>query len=295
MNIKHLERGLLEWSSGKDGPLVGVVANVHGDEPVGRRTVQSLVRQGGLEAGRVWLFNANPAAGFIGQRYIDENLNRIFDNMALTRPAKTYEAVRAQDMLPYLRRCDYIIDLHSTSSNIGEPFILYWPGSEGLAQLSPAIRTVGWQGRVEGTLVEYLSKEEKIPAIVLEAGQHEEESTFDYAHRFMDCILSALGLLTATVGRNLCSAMKSDAFGTFRVVEHRHVEAPDTFRYELQIEAWQHIKPGAHIATDSKGKYLAPDIDNLRIIMPASEISIRSGKNEDAYFLVEKIGDAKVA
>jgi succinylglutamate desuccinylase len=62
---------------------------------------------------------ANPAALELGRRYVDEDLNRQFLKSLLTNSElTTSESVRAREIAAHLKS-DLIIDLHSTTANMG--------------------------------------------------------------------------------------------------------------------------------------------------------------------------------
>jgi N-acyl-aromatic-L-amino acid amidohydrolase len=75
-------------------------------------------------------FIANPKAYEIGKRYLDTDLNRCFLKQDLANSSlSSYEAKRAQQISQIFGKggsleADFVIDLHSTTSNMGLTLIL---------------------------------------------------------------------------------------------------------------------------------------------------------------------------
>jgi succinylglutamate desuccinylase len=75
-------------------------------------------------------FFANPRAYAIGKRYYETDLNRCFTSRDLENPnVSTYEAQRAKEISRIYgdggeKQADFVIDLHSTTSNMGLTLII---------------------------------------------------------------------------------------------------------------------------------------------------------------------------
>lgn len=134
---------------------VAVVGGTHGNELTGVFLVKkftefpNLLQRSSLES--VTLL-ANPQAVALNRRYIDRDLNRCFGNEDLSNPALTsYEDKLAKAIATQLGpkdcpKVDVIIDLHSTTSNMGLTIL---PSSKHpfnlrlfayLSQIHPAVR-----------------------------------------------------------------------------------------------------------------------------------------------------------
>lgn len=116
------------------GPLVAIVAVMHGNEPVGAAVLERLGAEiaGSLRAGRVLAVHANQRAWKENIRHTEDgvDLNRLWDKRTLAalkqmpRESLCYEENRALQLAPLLIRCDALLDLHSTSRP-SEPFLLF--------------------------------------------------------------------------------------------------------------------------------------------------------------------------
>jgi succinylglutamate desuccinylase len=129
---------------------VAIVAGTHGNEVTGVYLFKKfsqfpdLIQRDSFES---LILLANPQAVAANRRYIDRDLNRSFDNDDLANPALTgYEEQRAKEIATELQDIDLIIDLHSSTANMGltilpsstHPFNLHL--SAYLSELHPDVR-----------------------------------------------------------------------------------------------------------------------------------------------------------
>jgi succinylglutamate desuccinylase len=112
---------------------VAIVGGTHGNELTGIYLVKKFDRAPeliGRSTFETIALLANPKACEIGRRYLDIDLNRCFRQQDLENPhLSSYEAQRAKEIYGILNSKNthlpnVIIDLHSTTSNMGLTFIL---------------------------------------------------------------------------------------------------------------------------------------------------------------------------
>ncbi|MEG4998448.1 aspartoacylase [Microcoleus sp. B4-D4] len=112
---------------------VAIVGGTHGNELTGIYLVKKFDRAPqliGRSTFETIALLANPKASEIGRRYVDIDLNRCFRQQDLQNPhLSTYEAQRAKEIYHIVSskttpQQNLIIDLHSTTSNMGLTFIL---------------------------------------------------------------------------------------------------------------------------------------------------------------------------
>ncbi|MBW4617246.1 MAG: aspartoacylase [Desmonostoc vinosum HA7617-LM4] len=112
---------------------VVIVGGTHGNELTGIYLVKKFERSPQLIQRKSFTINtiiANPKAFEIGRRYVDTDLNRCFQRSCLQNPnLASYEAQRAKVIYSTFgtggsQQADLVIDLHSTTSNMGLTFIL---------------------------------------------------------------------------------------------------------------------------------------------------------------------------
>jgi N-acyl-aromatic-L-amino acid amidohydrolase len=112
---------------------VAIAGGTHGNELTGIYLIKkfenlpNLIQRSNFQT---VTFIANPKAYEIGKRYLDTDLNRCFLKQDLANPSlSSYEAKRAQQISQIFGKggsleADFVIDLHSTTSNMGLTLIL---------------------------------------------------------------------------------------------------------------------------------------------------------------------------
>lgn len=117
---------------------VAIAGGTHGNEITGIYLVKKFERSPHLiqrPSFETVTFLANPKAHEVGKRYFDTDLNRSFTQFDLENPSlSTYEAQRAKEIYQTFgtggtQQADFVMDLHSTTSNMGLTVIL--PNLEG--------------------------------------------------------------------------------------------------------------------------------------------------------------------
>ena len=111
------------WSfaAEKPGPHVFLTALTHGNEICGAIALDRLLRAELRPAiGKLTFAFANIAAyeGFdtkdpSAARYIDEDMNRVWDEKLLDGPRKSRELQRARALRPLIDTADFLLDIHS--------------------------------------------------------------------------------------------------------------------------------------------------------------------------------------
>jgi Succinylglutamate desuccinylase / Aspartoacylase family len=113
--------GVWSFAAAAPGPHVAVVALVHGNEIAGAVVLERWLRAGLRPArGRLSLVLANTAA-FVrfdpedptASRFIDEDLNRLWDDETLESGRRSCELLRARALRPLFDTVDVLLDLHS--------------------------------------------------------------------------------------------------------------------------------------------------------------------------------------
>lgn len=119
--------GVLSFAASQPGPHVVLVALVHGNEIAGAIVLEQLLRSGLRPArGRLSFVFANLAAydrfdpaDPVASRFVDEDLNRLWDEESLASGRRSAELRRALELRPVFDRADVLVDLHS----------MLWPSS----------------------------------------------------------------------------------------------------------------------------------------------------------------------
>ncbi len=142
---------------------VVISGGVHGNELIGIYVVKKM-QHDFFETKNISVdfLLANPKAIKLNRRYIDYDLNRAFGKEALTQDSHLYEFERAKVIEQRLKNCDFLIDLHTTTANMGISVILSKKDerSENVAKILAKefeqVRIVQWFGSDEGDFINSL-------------------------------------------------------------------------------------------------------------------------------------------
>ncbi|MDD3159923.1 MAG: succinylglutamate desuccinylase/aspartoacylase family protein [Candidatus ainarchaeum sp.] len=121
--MKYLNSKVILKDSKIKGPTVAIFAGVHGDEISGVRALDYLIPKIEIKAGKVYFVYANLKAIKQDKRFIEYNLNRCFLDKQKKEMKNTLEGKTAKQLMLVLKKCDYVLDLHS-SPNQDDPFVL---------------------------------------------------------------------------------------------------------------------------------------------------------------------------
>lgn len=97
-----------------------IIGGTHGNEPVGIKAIDKLAIKS--EHHSYQTFIGNPKAYDLQKRYVDSDLNRSFGRSG---EAIGYELLRSKELTDQIKdHFDFILDLHTTTSNMGLTVIL---------------------------------------------------------------------------------------------------------------------------------------------------------------------------
>ena len=183
--------GVWSFAADRPGPHLAITALIHGNEIAGAAVLDRWLREGIRPArGRLSLAFCNLAAFArfdpddpTASRYLDEDMNRVWDRDTLAGKDRSGEVRRARELRPLIDTVDLLADLHSMLWP-SEPLILTGQ-TEKAARLGLAIGVpptiVADHGHAGGRrMIDYarFADPATAPAAVLiEAGQHWEPAT----------------------------------------------------------------------------------------------------------------------
>jgi predicted deacylase len=191
------------------GPHVALVSLVHGNEIAGAIVLQHLLaaglrpRRGRLSFGFANLaaFDRFDPAQPTASRFVDEDLNRLWDAAVLDGPRRSLELDRARQIRPLIETVDVLLDLHSMLW-ASDPLLLSGGTAKG-RELALAIGlpelVVADEGHVSGRrLIDYgRFADPAAPQVglLVEAGQHWEAPTVTMTLASVAGLLRHLGLV----------------------------------------------------------------------------------------------------
>ena len=192
----------------RPGPHVVVLALMHGNELGGAVVLDRLLerlRGGGLrvQCGRLTVGFANldayarfDATEPTASRFVDEDLNRVWDPAVLDGPRMSVELQRARAMRPVIDTADMLLDLHSMLWP-SDPLILSGASVKGRGLASalgvPSL-VVADHGHQTGPRVidypRFSGDGTEAAACLVEAGQHWQPGTVDVMQAAADALLT---------------------------------------------------------------------------------------------------------
>jgi predicted deacylase len=201
--------GVWSFAAEAPGPHVAVVALVHGNEIGGAVAMDRWLRQGLRPArGRLSLVFANLAAFSrfdpgdpTASRFVDEDMNRVWDAETLEGGRRSCELKRARALRPLFDTVDVLVDLHSMLWP-SDPLILTGRSPRarrlGLALGEPKL-VVADRGHAAGArLIDYapfVADDSATTALLVEAGAHWETATVAVVERAVARLLYLTGIL----------------------------------------------------------------------------------------------------
>ena len=202
-------RGFITRESGRPGPHVAVVALTHGNELGGAIAIERLL-SGGVRPhfGRLTLGFANLEAFErfdsrqpTNSRFVDEDLNRIWDVAVLDGPRQSSELRRARELRPLIDTVDVLLDLHSMLW-ASEPLLLSGASEKGrrlAMRIGIPDLVVADSGHVSGRrMIDYApfgDPTSTAASVLVEAGQHWEAGTIDMTLACIGSLLRHLGMV----------------------------------------------------------------------------------------------------
>ncbi len=203
--------GFWSFDGPAPGPHVVVTGLVHGNEIGGAVALDRLLRAPpALRRGRLTMGFVNLAAYArfdpaqpTASRYLDEDMNRLWDAEVLDGPRRSSELSRARAMRKLIDSADFLLDLHSMLWP-SDPLILSGPTARGRAlagQIGTPSLVVADRGHLGGRrLIDYAPFWQEAGArvaVLAEAGQHWRRGTVATMQEAVTGVLAASGLAAA--------------------------------------------------------------------------------------------------
>ncbi|HUK06366.1 MAG TPA: M14 family metallopeptidase [Stellaceae bacterium] len=273
------------FDSGKPGPHVYVNALTHGNEICGAIAVDRLFRLGVRPAqGKLSLGFANVAAfrtfdprNPTASRFVDEDINRLWDAATLNGQRKSVELARARELRPFIETVDFLLDIHSMQHST-EALMLagLTEKSLELAHRVGAPRLIvrdkghsaGSRMRDYGALGDPASPK---AALLIECGQHWEKAAADVAHDVTWRFLAVTGTLSPAESERQMTRPPADQ--RVITVTQAVTITSDRFEFLRDYRGLEVIpRQGTVIARDG-GREVRTPYDNCVLIMPSRRLN----------------------
>lgn len=288
-----------------EGPLVILLAGMHGNEPAGVRAVKEVLMM--LEdtaatfRGKVVAVRANRTALQRKVRYIDEDMNRLWFPSIIEQirsepehALSSSERVEIKQLLQVLDRLEaaesrttILADIHTFSAR-GSMFTLPNRAPEQLELLSKmyAPMVLGIGETLRGTALKYYHNK-GIVSFALEGGQHENRLTPHNITASLMLLLESAGCIDQAhypeipnFRDHLQSQTRHLPVQTELVYQHI-IEEGDNFVMRPGYHNFQPITKGEWLATDREGKIRA-QCDGY-VLMP-----LYQNQGNDGFFIIKE-------
>ncbi|MCP4123577.1 MAG: hypothetical protein GY751_17640 [Bacteroidetes bacterium] len=303
MSIAHLtdtkrEIGKIEKDT---GPILVLVGGVHGNEPAGIQSIQSVMDElYSIEDkihGSVYGIRGNMEAMARTVRYIDRDLNRIWTtnpNVAMDTAASEYkEYLEIRKIIHEIKAIQgdrhlILLDLHTTSAE-SLPFLLCknTASNRRLVKPIPVPTIFGVENRIKGTLSNYLDHLGD-SAIVFEAGQHDDPVSVKYHISMIHLLLIGSGIMNQVdledfeeVINELYHHCRSMQF-IFEIMFRYGVKKDESFVMNPGYQNFMKIEQGEVMAHNERGEIVSPLPG--RIFMP-----LYQELGDDGFFIIDEV------
>lgn len=258
-----------------EGPRLLVLGAVHGNEPCGTKAIQKVLEE--IEAGQISITKGsvtfipicNPKAYEQNVRYVESNLNR---HLYPKDAPRTYEDNIANELCPYLKDTDLLLDIHSYRRG-GPAFGFISPernetelkflqycnlpfGAYGFGESYKAANVEIDEKAAMGTR-EYALSQGGI-GITVECGQHDDPQSIEVAYQAIHGVLNGLGFIEKN--------KRPSETDTPKLIQMKHVIFKE--KEGRLVKPWKNFEPV------SKDELLAIYDDNSKIISPCDGVIV---------------------
>jgi predicted deacylase len=289
----------------QEGPTLVFFGGIHGNEPAGANALELVFRrlQGSHSKlnGNLYGIRGNLQALVQGRRFLDKDLNRIWDpgrppsyleNITDGQSSEVLEKNALVKLLQTIKSTHgepfYFVDLHTTSSRT-LPFITINDAiiNRKFARCFPVPVILGIEEFLEGALLSSLNEEGYL-AIGFESGQHEEKEAVANAEAFILLAMFFSGFLGPELlpdRASLMSRLSEAAEGnkSFYEIIYRHKIAPgDRFEMKPGFRSFEPLQKGVLLG-EHNGEPLINGKKGI-LFMP-----LYQKLGEDGYFVIRHI------
>jgi predicted deacylase len=273
------------FDSGTSGPHVAVLALTHGNEICGAIAVDRLFKLGvrpargklSLAFHNIGAFKTFDSKNPTASRFIDEDINRVWDVSTLDGPRKSAELTRARQLRPFIDTVDTLLDIHSMQHATPALMLTGLLGkSLELAHKVGAPKTiVRDEGHAAGRRLRdyggFGDPRSPKTALLIECGQHWERASADVAHDVTWRFLAESGVLSPTETER--HRTRPPVEQRVLTVTHAITIETDRFEFAQDYKGLEVIpKVGMVIGRDG-GREIRTPYDNCVLVMPTRRIT----------------------
>ena len=254
----------------KSGPTVVFFSGIHGNETAGVFALNKTLKQikGDSIKGTIYGITGNLPALLVNQRYVDEDLNRLWTKERIERIRKKEilnteenELLELEKVLNEILKTEsppyYFIDLHTTSSKT-LPFITINDAliNRKFSKQFPVPIILGIEEYLNGPLLSHINTLGYV-SLGFESGQHDELRAVTNACAFINLVLVFAGVLNKTdleaFSKNFAELQKQ-AVNENHIFEVSYLHAlhnNETFKMHQKFSSFQLVNKGTPLATSN--------------------------------------------
>lgn len=295
LGVSHAHR----FESGRAGEDVVVLGLVHGNELCGAHALKRLLdlgirpRQGSLTFcfANVAAYATYDTKVPTRARFVDEDMNRVWDHTTLDGPRNSMELARARAIRPLVTGATRLLDIHSMQSG-GEPLMLSGMTRRGqhLAigmgfprlVIADSGHASGRRLRDHGAFADPAATE---IALLAECGQHQSPAAAENAIEIAARFLLAVGSIDRDTAARIAPFRRHAPSKVIEVTERITVTRTgrDGFRFVEAYESLATIPRAGTVIAEEAGKPIRTPHDNCVLIMPsrrlvAGQTAVRLGR-----------------
>jgi succinylglutamate desuccinylase len=323
------ERRIARYSGEAAGPTLLCLAGLHGNEPAGVLGLERVMRvldreRPGMRGDFVGLAG-NLAALECGRRFIDEDLNRVWQSVRVNAILASERAKQDQDQsldseqppgaellglvgsseyheqrellialqraLDTARGTVFVLDLHTTSAE-SAPFATLGDtrANREFALKLPLPIVLGLEEQIDGAMLEYLDQIGLV-GIGIEGGGHDASESVEAHEDSLWLALGALGMLEPedipdAAEHGTRLAHASKGLPQVLEVRYRHeIRSDEGFRMLPGFRNFEAVEGGQVVGSSNAGLVRAPE--SGRIFLP-----LYQEQGDDGFFIVHEVNPA---
>lgn len=302
IDLSDIERVI--WSHEADaGPVLVIFAGIHGNELAGiyacQRVATRLSKMTGRINGSIYMISGNRQAIKKGFRYINRDLNRIWNEVTAGEPdydgGEDPEWEEGGEILQVINaiinryenteREIYFTDLHTTSAE-SCAFILFNDTLENRRNASffPVPQILGIEETIRGTLLSFIN-DLGYPAIGFEAGEHNDPLSKKRTEAFLWLYLhllkiTSLKLPDLQMYEEILQTLPDVRDVYYEITYHHFVDDALEFKMKKGYRNFKPVQKGELLAYENQKPVYAPV--SGRIFMP-----LYQSRGKDGFFILK--------
>lgn len=305
-----LKRIQYAGSAEQEGPVVVLFVGIHGNETAGVQAAENVLKKISSSdvatAGSVYAVTGNMEALTRGMRYVDTDLNRLWEMYNTDRdfslravngvktPVEYVESLQIKSAIEeilekhrYDKRNLIFADLHTTSAE-SCAFILLNDSiaNREIARKFPVPQILGIEENIQGTLLSYMNNL-GYKAIGFEAGAHTSELSIRRSEAFIELLLHHTGVMELDDTKlrrseEIISAYSDVPDTYFEVKYHHFIDDAGKFKMMTGFSNFDPVKKDQPLAYDEGELIRSPE--SGRIFMP-----LYQKRGNDGFLIIDEV------